>query len=145
MTDFTDFAENALIDLVLRGQTPTLPTNWSIALLTAAPTDTGSLTAEVSTSSTGYARQSVARSLAAWSGTQGAGTTVASSGTGGRSSNNATITFGPATASWGTITHVAWVDGSGNAWITKALTSSRTVSSGDSLIFNPDTLALTIA
>jgi hypothetical protein len=145
VTDFTNLAENGIIDWFLRGQAaPTLPGSWHIALFTGAPGEAGGGTEVLAG---GYARQAVARSLAAWSGTQAAASTVASTGTGGRSSNNAAITFGAASADWGTVTHVAWMDAStgGNAWIVRALTTPRTVLNGDQVVFNPDTLALTIA
>jgi hypothetical protein len=145
VTDFTNLAENGIIDWFLRGQAaPTLPASWHIALFTGAPGEAGGGT-EVSAG--GYSRQPVARSLAAWSGTQAAGSTTASTGTGGRSSNNALISFGPASADWGTVTHVAWMDAAtgGAAWIVRALTTPRAVLSGDRLEFNPDTLALTLA
>lgn len=145
MSDLTNFAENAIIDAVLRGQALGTPANWHIALFTADPTETGSTAAEVSGGS--YARQAVAASLTAWSGTQGAGTTVASNGTGGRSSNNAAITFGPATADWGTVTHVGFMSAStgGNMWIRRTLTASRLVQTGDTLTFAADALGVTAA
>lgn len=146
MSDLTNYAENKIIDALLRGQAIGTPANWFIALLTAAGTpETGSVTECVGTN---YARVSVAASLAAWSGTQSAGSTTASSGTGGRSGNNAIIDFGTAGAGdWGTITHVAAYDAStsGNAWIVKALTASKTINSGDHVTFAADALGVTIA
>lgn len=130
MSQATDFAENALIDHILRGQTLSLPANWFFGLMTTAPSDTGPGT-EVSGGS--YARVSVARSLANFAGTQGAGTTVASSGTGGQSSNNVAITFAAPTANWGTVVGVGLFDAStaGNMWFYAPLTTSRTINNGD--------------
>lgn len=143
MADLTDYAENAVIDRLLRGQsTPAFPGTWHIALLTAvANKETGSVT-EVAGGS--YARQAVTANMTNWSGTQAAASTTASSGTGGRSSNNAAITFTGMPAA--TVTHFALYDASsgGNAWVIRALTDARTVGSGDSMTFAPDTLGLTV-
>lgn len=131
MSDLTNFAENKLVDALLRGQAIGTPATWYFALLTAAPdTEAGTFT-EVTGGS--YARASLSASLANFAGTQGAGTTVASSGTGGQTSNNVAITFPAPTANWGTITHVALMDAStgGNAWLVKPLTASKTVNNGD--------------
>lgn len=146
MSDLTNYAENKLIDALLRGQSLGAPATWYIALLTAAGTpETGSVT---ECTGTGYAREAVTAGTADWSGTQSAGSTTASSGTGGRSSNNATIDFGTAGAGdWGTITHVAFYDAStsGNAWIVKALTASKVINSGDPVTFPADALGVTFA
>lgn len=125
----TDYAENKIVDCALRGQSCGFPATWYIALFTTTCTDAGPGT-EVSTSSTGYARQSVTASLTNFAGTQSAGSTVASSGTGGTTSNNGAITWSASTASWGTIQSVGFMDASssGNRWICIDLTSSFNVS-----------------
>lgn len=140
MAAFSDFAENKLIDWLLRGQAigitgasaaaGTGPTNVYVALLTAAPSDTGGGT-EVTGGS--YARVTVASSLANWAGTQSAGSTTASSGTGGTTSNNNAITFPAPTADWGVVTHVGIYDASsaGNLLIWSALTVAKTINNGD--------------
>ena len=144
MSDLTDYAENKLTDALLRGQAIGTPATWYVALFTAAPSDAGGGT-EVTGGS--YARASFSASLANWSGTQGAGTTAASSGTGGASSNNAVISFPTPSAGWGTVTHFALMDAStsGNMWIQKALTASKTINSGDTVRFDANTMTLTIA
>lgn len=125
----TDYAENKLIDALLRAQAIGTPATWYIALFTTTCTDAGPGT-EVSTSGTAYARQAVTASLANWAGTQSAGSTVASSGTSGTTSNNNAITWSTSTAAWGTITSVGWMDASsaGNRWICIDLTSTLNVS-----------------
>ena len=126
----TNYAENKIVDAVLRGQALGAPATLYIALFTAAPTDTGGGT-EVTGGS--YARVAVTASLANFSGTQATASTTASSGTGGQSSNNAAITFPAPTANWGSITHVMIMDASssGNGWLHGALTTPKTVNSGD--------------
>jgi hypothetical protein len=84
-----------------------------LALYTAAPGETGGGT-EVS--GTGYVRQSVAFTTS-----------------GNTTSNNAAVEFPTAGASWGTVTHVGVFDAStsGNLMAYAALTTSKTIDSGD--------------
>jgi len=126
----TDYAENKIIDAVLRGQALGAPATWYVALYTTCPTDS---TAGTEVSGGSYARVAVTASLANWAGTQSAGSTTASSGTGGTTSNNGTITFPSPTANWGTINCWGLTDAvsSGNLWIYSALTVSKTVNNGD--------------
>lgn len=126
----TDYAENKIVDAVLRGQTLGAPATGYVGLFTACPTDTGGGT-EVTGGS--YARVSVTSSLANWAGTQSAGSTTASSGTGGTTSNNGAITFPAPTANWGTVTCWGIFDAStsGNLWIYSTLTVNKTINNGD--------------
>ena len=127
---FTDFAENKLVDTVLRGQASGIPASWNVGLDTVACGETGSGT-EVTGGS--YARVAVTSSLANWAGTQSAGSTTASSGTGGTSSNNGAITYPAPTANWGSVVSVRIWDAStaGNAWLCFNLTTAKTVNNGD--------------
>lgn len=122
-----DYAENKLVDALLRAQSIGTPATWYIGLTTDTCTDTGNGTEPAGNA---YARVAVTASLANWAGTQGAGTTVASSGTGGTTSNNGAITFPTSTGAWGNLQAVRWYDAStaGNAWICINLTSSLNVS-----------------
>lgn len=130
MASMSDYLENKLIDFLLRGQTYTAPTTVYFALYTANPSDTGGGT-EVTGGS--YARVAVTCSLANFAGTQSAGSTVASTGTGGTTSNNGAVTFPAPTANWGVVTGMAIYDAatSGNELFWCALTTSKTVNSGD--------------
>lgn len=131
MANLTNFAENKLVDALLRGQSLGAPATWYVALFTSDPTETGAAGTEASGGS--YARVAVTASLANFAGTQSAGSTTASSGTGGATSNNNAITFPSPTANWGSITHWALMDASssGNAWLYGALTTPKTVNNGD--------------
>lgn len=126
----SDYAENKIVDAVLRGQTLGAPATGYVALYTACPTDSAAGT-EVTGGS--YARVAVTASLANWAGTQSAGSTTASSGTGGTTSNNGAITFPAPTANWGTVTCWAITDAAsaGNVWIYAALTVNKTINNGD--------------
>lgn len=131
MAAWTNYAENKIIDAMLRAQALGAPATAYIALFTSDPTETGTAGTEVTGGS--YARVAVTASLANWAGTQNAASTTASSGTGGTTSNNAAITFPAPTANWGSVTHWALMDAStaGNAWIYGALTTAKTVNNGD--------------
>lgn len=125
--DLSNYAENKIVDALLRGQTLGAPATGYWALGTDTCTDAGPGT-EVSGGS--YARVSVASSLTNWAGTQSAGSTVASSGTTGTTSNNAAITFPQSTAAWGNLQSVWLMDAvsAGNRWICINLTTPFNVS-----------------
>lgn len=126
----TDYAENKLVDALLRGQTLGAPATWYVALYTTCPTDS---TAGTEVTGGSYARVAVTASLANWAGTQSAGSTTASSGSGGTTSNNGVITFPAPTANWGVVTCWALTDAAsaGNIWIWSALTQNKTINNGD--------------
>lgn len=132
MSNLTNYAENKVVDALLRGQSLGTPATWYVALYTSDPTETGAAGTEITGGS--YARVAVTASLANFAGTQSAGSTTASSGTGGQTSNNAAITFPAPTANWGVASHFGVLDAStgGNAWIYGALTTSKTINNGDS-------------
>ena len=154
MSQATDFLENTLVDMLLRGQSATIngkTLSWSatptlyLALFTAAPSDAGGGT-EVTGGS--YARVAITCSLANWAGTQSAGSTAASSGTGGVSSNNGVQAFPAPTASWGVVTHFAIMDdaSAGNMLIWAPLGISKTINNGDAAPqFNAAALTVTFA
>lgn len=145
MSQLTDFAENALVDCLFRGQALGNPATWYLALYTAAPGETGGGT-EVTGGS--YARPALAATLANMSGTQGAGTTTASSGSSGQTSNNIPITYPAPTANWGTITHFSWMSAlsAGNMWLYGGLAVARVISNGDAApSFAINTLSATVA
>jgi hypothetical protein len=124
----TDYLENKLLDHQVGKTSYTMPSVW-IALFTAAPSDAGGGT-EVTGGS--YARKSTA----------GADWVAASGG----STSNATVqTFVTATGSWGTVTHFALFDAStaGNMLRWAALTTSKTIGSGDVASFPVGNLVLT--
>lgn len=141
---FTDYAENTIVDRLVRGQsTPAFPTTWYVALFTSSCSDSAGGT-EVSGNN--YSRPSVTANLTNWAGTQSAGSTAASSGTGGVTSNNGAINFATPSGSWGTVTYWGLYDASsaGNMWICAALTTSKTINSGDTVSFASGALSVTV-
>lgn len=144
MSAMSDYLENKLVDQLFRGQTAPTTTTLYVALLTAAPSDSGGGT-EVTGGS--YARVAVTSSLANWAGTQSAGSTVASSGTGGQTSNNAAITFPTPSATWGTVTHFGIYDAAsgGNLLFWGALTINKTINQSDTVTFPAASLSITFA
>ena len=135
MPGLSDYLESGFLN-VLRGTTFPLAATGSvyIALHTADPTDAGS-GAEVSTG--GYARQPITKATGSW---------AAPSGEPALIDNAAAVTFGPATASWGTITHVAIWDALtvGNMLFSGALAASKAIGDGDSAEFAIGALDLSI-
>jgi hypothetical protein len=130
MSAISDYLEDKLIDLLFNDTDfDPASTDIYVGLHTADPTDAGTGT-EVSGGS--YARVQVS----GWD---------ASSG--GATANTAAITFATATASWGTITHVALWDAStsGNLLWHGALDSSVVIASGQTARFDAGELDVTIA
>jgi hypothetical protein len=114
MAALSQYLEQALLDHVLRNTAYTSPSTVYLALYESDPLSGGT---EVSGGS--YARQSVSFDAPSASGDQ---STVA---------NSADVTFSDMPST--TVTHVGILDASssGNLLLGGALTSSRTVSSGD--------------
>jgi hypothetical protein len=127
MSAASDYTENLALTWLLTSSSATRPSAWYLGLFTSATSDAGGGT-EVSGGS--YARQSVAF-------------TVSTS----TASNSATITFPTASASWGTITHVAVYDAStsGNQLFHGAVTTSKTIDSGDTFQVTAGNLTITLA
>jgi hypothetical protein len=140
MSAASNYLENKVLDHVLTATAYTQPSRY-VALFkspvseaaTDADLEAGTLTNEVGTSGTAYGRQSVTFA-------------AASSGT---SATNATVTFSAATASWGTITHVAVVDGgtagAGNVLFWGRVTTAKTIDSGDTFQITSGNLTISLA
>lgn len=128
MSAFSNYLENELLDHTLATGAYTAPGTVYLSLYTSDPTDADSGT-EVS--GNGYARQAI---------TFGA----ASSGT---ASNSSEETFTASGGSFGTVTHFGIHDASssGNLLYHGALTSSRTVGDGESLVFAIGSIDITLA
>ncbi len=135
MAALSNYLENELLDMILRSEAWSEPSSVWIGLWTADDgLESGTLTSEVSGGS--YAREEVG-------GGSGLNFTVASAGS---SDNAQKITFTTATASWGIITHVAIMDAStsGNVLFHGALSSSVTISNGDTFEFDVGDLTCTL-
>lgn len=137
MGSMSDVAEKAMLNYYLRNTSIGLDaTNVWVALFTTNPTDSTTGT-EVSGGS--YARVAVVRTGAGWD---------AASGTLGTTQNTSTITFATASASWGTVTGVGICLSLSGSLSTDliwwgAVTTSKTVASGDTAIFAAGTLVVT--
>ncbi len=112
----TLYLRNKLGDHSIGKAAFTMPTTAYLALFTASPTDSGSLTNEVTGGS--YARQAITSSMSAFSASV--------------SSSTADVTFPAPTANWGTITYVGVIDALtvGNMLYYEALPAPRNVLSG---------------
>lgn len=112
---FSNYLENKVLLHVFGATAYTAPATLYVALFTSDPGETGSGT-EVSGGS--YARQTITFTVTA-----------------NQASNTAAVEFPTATASWGTVTYAAIYDAStsGNMLAYGALTTSKTIASGDVL------------
>jgi hypothetical protein len=130
MAALSDYAEALILDWMMTTGSATRPTAWYVALFTGAPSDSGGGT-EVSGS--GYARQAVAFDAAA----SPAGTTT----------NSADVSFTADGGSFGTVTHLGIFDAltTGNLLWHGALTTSKAVADGDTLLFAAGNIDLTVA
>jgi hypothetical protein len=139
MSNASNFLENKVLDHVLRVAAYTQPSGLWLALFNntsgnaAANLEAGTLTDETSTSGSAYGRKTVSFS-------------AASSGT---SATSATVTFDAATANWGTITHVAVMDGAtagaGNVLFWGAVTTPKTIETGDTFQVTSGNLTIALA
>lgn len=137
MSAASNYLENKVLDHVLTATSYTAPGTRYLALFNntsgnaAANLEAGTLTDETSTSGTAYARKAVTFAAAS----------------GGTSATNATVTFDAATASWGTITHVAVMDQAtgGNVLFWGAVTTSKTIDSGDTFQVTSGNLTISLA
>jgi hypothetical protein len=123
---FTSYTDNKLIDHLLGSGTYTKPASKYVALYVGDPMGSGT---EVSTSGTAYSRQSGSFTIS-----------------GGTATNSANIEYSAATTSWGTINYVAIYDAStgGNMLVSAALTSAKTIGSGDVLRIPTSQLSVTL-
>jgi hypothetical protein len=134
MSAASDYLENKLLDHVLKYSTAayTAPSTVYVALFTAdTGLETNSPSAEISTSSSAYARQSITFATAS----------------GGSSASNATVTFTAATSTWGTISHVAIMDAdtAGNVLFYGAVTTSKLIETGDTFQISSGNLTISLA
>jgi len=139
MSAASNYLENKLLDHTLKyGTAPYVgASTLYLALFTNTSTnaatnlEAGTLTDEVSTSATAYSRKAVTFASA-------------SSGT---SATNATVTFDAATSNWGSITHVAVMDAStsGNVLFYGAVTTAKTIESGDTFQVSSGNLTISLA
>jgi len=123
---FSSYVDNKLIDHLLGSGTYTKPSALYVALFVGNPASGGT---EVTTSGSAYVRQSAAFTISTNS-----------------ASNTAAIEYPTATSSWGTIDYIAIYDASsaGNQLVSAALSSAKTIASGDVLRIPASNLSVTL-
>lgn len=129
---FSDYLEDAVLDHICGDGAMTSPSSVYLALSTADPTDDASGLAEPAGGS--YARVEVpASSFAAASG--------------GSKSLSADVVFPEATASWGTITHLALMDSSsgGEMLVHSALDTAKAIGDEDTLTVPSGSFTITLS
>lgn len=128
MAEFSNYAENLVINVLLRGASHTGAGTVYVGLFTDSQNDADGGT-EVSGGS--YARTAV--------------TFAAPSN--GVTTNSADVTFPTATASWGTVQSIGVYDAStaGNLIVFTDLDTSKTIDSGDIFKITTGNLSVTVA
>ena len=128
MAEFSNYLENAVINVVLRNTPYTSPAAVYVGLFSNDPTD-----ADTGTEITGgsYARTAV----------------TFDAPSNGVTQNSADIEFPQATASWGTVSHIGIYDASsgGNLLFHTILDVSKTIDSGDIFKIATGNLSVTLA
>ena len=124
MSSLSNHAEALLATWLLTAESVARPSACYLALYTAAPSDAGGGTEVVGG---GYARTAVIFGV-----------------TNDTASNTAAVEFGPASADWGTITHVGIFDASsgGNLLAWAPLSASKSIENTDTLEFAVGDLGL---
>lgn len=133
MGSFSDYLELKILDHVFGASSYSAPATMYFALSTADPGETGSTIAEPSGNN--YARASFTNNKTNW------GDAAA-----GAITNDVAVTFNTASGSWGTITHFAVFDAStsGNMLIYGTLTTSKSITTGDTPKFNIGDVDITL-
>ena len=123
----SNYLENKLLDHVLGTSSYSQPTPYVALFSSGNGLEDNSPTAEVT--GTGYSRQTVSFNAAS----------------GGTATNNGAVQF-TATASWGTVTHMAIMDASsgGNVLYWSALASSKLVDATATFQFNNNTIQISL-
>lgn len=137
MTAFSNYLEDNIIDITLRGQPWTAPSVF-VALFTDAASlaelEEGTLTNEISTAGTDYARQAVAFTPSANGATQ----------------NTADVDFPQAIGTWGTVRYAAIIDTNdavtptGNILYYGQLSVDKIINTNDTFKFNLGDLDVTV-
>lgn len=137
MSAASNYTENKVLDHALGTASWTAPSTVYLGLFTntsgnaATNLEAGTLTDEVTTAGSAYGRETISFGSAS----------------GGSASNSGTVTFSAATSNWGTITHVAVMDAAtgGNVLFWGAVTTSKTIESGDTFQVSSGNLSISLA
>lgn len=123
---FSNSFETTTLNWAFTTNSVTRPTAWYIALFTSDP---GEASSGTEVSGGGYARQSVTFTVS-----------------GDTATNSAAVEFPEATASYGTVTHIAVMDAStaGNQIAYAALSASKAIDTGDILRIPAGDLDITL-
>ena len=129
MSAASNYLELKLLDHALGTTAFTAPSAVYLGLFTSDPTDADTGT-EVSSVGTAYARETITFDAAS----------------AGSAASAATVTFSAATANWGTITHIGLYDAlsGGNLLFHGAVTTSKTIESGDTFQVSAGNLTISL-
>lgn len=138
MSSFNNFLEEALLDEVWGAQDYAAPASLYVGLATGDPGEEGNFADEVSGG--GYQRYQSVNNLTNWP-------AAVQVGGAAQKQNDEEITFGPATETWGTVTHFFFADGpdgSANMLAYGPLDSPRTIEEDDTATFAPQAITITL-
>jgi len=123
---FSNTYETNVLSWTFTNGAVTRPTSWYIGLFTSNP---GEASGGIEISGSGYAREAATFTV-----------------TGNAASTSGAVEFNEATGSWGIITHVAIFDAitGGNQIAYAALTTSKTIDTGDILRFPAGDIDVTL-
>lgn len=129
MSAASDYLEDKLLDHVLTATAYTQPSVRYLALFTAT-TGLEENTPSAEISGGAYVRKEITFDAA----------------NAGSSASAATVTFDTATANWGTVTHIAVMDAatSGNVLFHGAVTTPKTIETGDTFQVSAGNLTITL-
>lgn len=135
---FTNYLDQKLVELIFSDTAYTIPATLYVALSTTTPTQAGASFTEPSGNA--YARVAVTNNSTNFV------AAASQPATGYEMENGTVITFPAATGSWGTVTYFGIFDAAtaGNLLAYGALTTSQTISSGDTASFAVDALTITL-
>jgi len=147
MSAASSYLEVKVLNHVLTATAFTAPTTRYVALFNntsgnaLANLQNGILTDEVSTSGSAYSRQTITFAAAS---TTGSGLSAVTS-----AASNATVTFSAATATWGSVTHIAVMDGgtagAGNVLFFGAVQTAKQIDTGDTFQITSGNLTVALA
>ena len=130
---FADYLENAVLNVTFGKTAFTPAASLYVGLSTTTITDAGANITEPSAGA--YARVAIDNNKTTWT-----------TSSGGSISNAITITFAAATSAWGTVTDIFLSDSSsaGNIYVYDDLTTSKAVTSGDTVQVVPGDLTINL-
>ena len=138
MSNIGNALVQSLLNAAFGGVSYTPPANIFVALFTTAPSSYTAGTGGTEVTGNNYSRASVTNNTTNF---------PSISGTTRAKATGANITFATPSGTWGTVVAFAYYDASsgGNYLGGAALTTSKTINNGDTVVFNSGNLTITVS